>query len=415
MATTEHVTFPGAHGETLDGRLERPAGTPRAFAIFAHCFTCSKSSIAASRISRQLTQHGLAVLRFDFTGLGGSGGDFASTNFSSNVGDIVKAADYLATEHAAPALLIGHSLGGAAVIVAAGQIDSVKAVATLAAPATAGHVVDALKLDRGAVNAQGEGRAQLGEREITITRQFLEDVDGQNVEAAARALRRPLLIAHSPNDEIVGIDNATRLFVAARHPKSFVSLDDADHLISDKRDACFAANVIAAWADRYLAPGAPGREPPQPDAQGGVIVAETGRGRYENQVVAGDHVLLADEPERVGGGDRGPSPYEYLLAALGACTSMTMRMYAERKSWPLDRVSVTLHHRKGHAEDTDARVAEGRDRKVDIIDRTIAIEGELDADQRDRLMEIADKCPVHRTLNDPVVIRTRRAGEADAG
>jgi len=410
MARTEHMTFQGAAGETLDARLERPAGPPRAYALFAHCFTCSKDYFAATRISRQLADRGFAVLRFDFTGLGESDGEFSGTNFSSNVADLVKAAEFMAAEHGAPSLLIGHSLGGAAAIVAAHRIPSVKAVATLAAPADAEHVVQTLGVDTDVVEETGSSVVTLAGREITITRQFLEDIAEQNVEAAARKLRLPLLIAHSPVDEVVGIDNASRLFMEARHPKSFVSLDHANHLISDRRDAGYIAGVIAAWAARYVA-GSETRDAPEAAEGGDVIVAETGQGRYENHVVVGEHVMMADEPEDVGGGDAGPSPYQYLNAALGACTSMTLRMYAERKDWPLERVSVRLHHEKGHAEDGEA-AAEGEDRKVDIIERRISIEGDLDEDQRSRLMEIADKCPVHRTLNSPVVIRTKPDGES---
>jgi uncharacterized OsmC-like protein/pimeloyl-ACP methyl ester carboxylesterase len=409
MARTERIHFDGARGDRLDARLELPAGPPRAYAIFAHCFTCSKAYFAASRISRQLADRGFAVLRFDFTGLGESEGEFADTTFSSNVGDLEKAAEFLGEHYAAPALLIGHSLGGAAAIVAAGRIPSVKAVATLGAPADAEHVIRSLKLDTDAVEADGRAEARLGDRQITITRDFLDDIAGQNVEAAAGNLDMPLLIAHSPVDRVVGIDNASRLFAAARHPKSFISLDHADHLINDSRDAAYIAGVIAAWASRYVA-GDGARDVPEPADRGGVVVAETGQGRYENHVVIGDHVMMADEPEDVGGGDAGPSPYQYLEAALGACTSMTLRMYAERKDWPLERVSVTLHHEKGHAEDGEA-AAGGEDRKVDIIERTIRIDGDLDADQRARLMEIADKCPVHRSLNSPVVIRTQPDGD----
>lgn len=405
MAHTLSVSFEGSGGDTLDARLEMPAGPPRAYALFAHCFTCSKDYFAASRISRRLADRGFAVLRFDFTGLGESEGEFSETCFSSNVADIEKAADFLKRAYQAPALLVGHSLGGAAAIVAAGRIASVKAVATLAAPADASHVIQSMGVDTDAIERDGQAEATLGGRTFTVTRQFLDDIADQNVKAAARALDLPLLIAHSPADAVVGIDNASRLFLEARHPKSFVSLDHADHLIGDRRDAAYIADVIAAWAARYVADERDDRVP-EPAGEGGVVVAETGQGRYENHVVIGDHVMLADEPERVGGHDSGPSPYQYLQAALGACTSMTMRMYAERKDWPLERVTVTLHHEKGHAEDGEATV-EGEARKVDIIDRSIRIEGDLDEGQRARLLEIADKCPVHRTLNDPVVIRTR--------
>lgn len=408
MAKTIAIEFEGALGATLSARLEMPTGRPRAFALFAHCFSCSKDYFAASRIARGLAAEGFAVLRFDFTGLGQSGGEFAHTNFSSNVDDLIKAAEYLEAHYTAPGLLVGHSLGGAAVIAAASRLPSVKAVATVGAPADAEHVTREFAADLDRIEETGAAEVSLGGRRFTITRQFLDDIAGQNLEAAVGRLKRPLLIAHSPLDNTVGIENATRLFVAARHPKSFVSLDHADHLLSDRADAAYIAGIVAAWGARYaITVGM--AEPPEPAPDGGVVVRETGQGRYENHVVIGEHVYLADEPEDVGGGDAGPAPYEYLAAALGACTSMTVRMYAERKDWPLERVTVTLHHTKGEPADGEPS-GKGGSGKVDIIERRIGIEGALDDEQRARLMEIADKCPVHRTLSEgPVVVRTQPA------
>lgn len=404
MARSERVEFTGALGETLAAKLELPAGPPAAYALFAHCFSCSKDILAASRIARRLTAAGFAVLRFDFTGLGQSEGDFANTNFSSNIHDLLAAARYMDAEHGAPALLVGHSLGGAAVIAAAGDLPSVKAVATIGAPADANHVTHQFAEMVDAIKRDGRAEVSLSGRSFTIKKQFLDDIAGHALEEAAADLRRPLLILHSPVDQVVGIDNASRLFVAAKHPKSFVSLDDADHLLRGERDALYAADVIASWAARYVL--SPGPAVPQADRDGAVIVRETGRGPFENHVVDGDHVLVADEPVSVGGFDAGPSPYGYLSAALGACTSMTLRMYATRKSLPLDRVTVRTAHSKGHAEDCEACL-DGQERNVDIFEREIVLEGALDEAQRARLLEIADKCPVHRTLNSPVVIRTR--------
>ncbi|WP_291844050.1 bifunctional alpha/beta hydrolase/OsmC family protein [Maricaulis sp.] len=404
MARSERVEFDGALGETLAARLELPAGPPRAHALFAHCFSCSKDILAASRIARRLTRAGIAVLRFDFTGLGQSDGDFANTNFSSNIEDLIAAARYMADHHAAPDLLVGHSLGGAAVIAAAAQLPSVKAVATIGAPADADHVTQQFAASLDAIARDGTAEVSLSGRPFTIKKQFLDDIAGRTLEDAAAGLRRPLLILHSPTDAIVGIDNASRLFLAAKHPKSFVSLDDADHLLRGERDALYAADVIASWAARYVLAPAPAA--PRPDPSGAVVVRETGRGKFENHVVDGDHVLLADEPVSVGGFDAGPSPYGFLSAALGACTSMTLRMYADRKDLPLDRVTVTTSHTKGHAEDCEACL-EGQERNVDIFEREILLEGALDAAQTARLLEIADKCPVHRTLHNPVVVRTR--------
>ena len=391
-------------GEPRAAKLELPAGPPAAYAMFANCFSCSKGILAASRIARRLTSAGFAVLRFDFTGLGQSEGDFANTNFSSNIQDLLAAARYMDAEHAAPALLVGHSLGGAAVIAAAGDLPSVKAVATIGAPADANHVTHQFAEMVDAIKRDGRAEVSLSGRSFTIKKQFLDDIAGHALEEAAADLRRPLLILHSPVDQVVGIDNASRLFVAAKHPKSFVSLDDADHLLRGERDALYAADVIASWAARYVLTAGPAV--PQADRDGAVIVRETRRGPFENHVVDGDHVLVADEPVSVGGFDAGPSPYGYLSAALGACTSMTLRMYATRKSLPLDRVTVRTAHSKGHAEDCEACL-DGQERNVDIFEREIVLEGALDDAQRARLLEIADKCPVHRTLNNPVVIRTR--------
>jgi uncharacterized OsmC-like protein/pimeloyl-ACP methyl ester carboxylesterase len=408
MAKSIKVEFDGAQGDRLAARLDLPVGTPRAYAIFAHCFSCSKDIFAASRVSRRLAQMGLGVLRFDFTGLGQSDGDFANTNFSSNIADLVKAGAFLGAEYKAPALLVGHSLGGAAVIAAALEMPSVRAVATIGAPADAEHVQCQFADKIDTILADGVAEVSLAGRPFTVKKQFLEDIAGRQLETAAAALKRPLLITHSPIDAVVGVENATRLFSAAKHPKSYLSLDGADHLLSQEQDALHAADVIAAWAQRYVFEAVMSA-PPKPDRQGGVVVAETGAGKFQNHVVIGPHQMLADEPESFGGDDSGPTPYQYLNAALGSCTAMTIRMYAERKKWPLKHVSVTLNHEKGHAEDCEACV-DGQEKRVDIIERSVELVGPLDEAQRRRLLEIADMCPVHRTLNNPVVIRTRAAG-----
>lgn len=402
MTTSIHpVQFPGSFGTPLAARLELPAGAPVAYALFAHCFTCSKNSIAAARISAALVEHGFGVLRFDFTGLGDSKGDFANTNFSSNVADLVAAADWLRAHHGPPRVLIGHSLGGAAVLAAAREVADARAVATIGAPFHPAHVQRLLGDISPEIEARGEAEITLQGRSFRVRRQFLEDLARQDNAEHIGRLRKALLIFHSPRDTVVDIDNAARIFAAAKHPKSFVSLDSADHLLTDKGDARYVAAVLAAWAGRYVGQD---RDAVAPVPREGVIVRETGEGRYTQSIIAGPHRLRADEPAALGGNDSGLTPYELLLSGLGACTSMTLRMYAEQKKWPLERVTVELKHAKIDAADCpDCRTREG---KVDRIERTIALEGELDDEQRARLLEIANRCPVHRTLHSEIVVRT---------
>ena len=402
------LTFEGHEGAELAARLDLPAGAVRAYALFAHCFTCSKDVTAARRIAEALTSDGIAVLRFDFTGLGGSGGDFASTNFSSNVSDLIKAAAFLREKYEAPKLLIGHSLGGAAVIAAAADIPEAVAVATIGAPADADHVVHNFGADLDTIREKGRAEVTLAGRSFTIEKQFLDDISAQNVRERVAHLKKALLVMHAPLDETVGIDNATGLFVAAKHPKSFVSLDSADHLLSAPRDAAYAARVIAGWVSRYLETA---RETAAVETREGVHVSETGLGKFQSTVVSGRHRLIADEPEDVGGLDSGPSPYDYLAAALGACTVMTLRLYAERKGIAAGRIAATVLHAKVHAADCEDCAGEIRERdgRIDRFERRIAIEGEIDADTRARMLEIADRCPVHRTLEAGAAIVTRQA------
>ena len=402
---SEKVSFPGAGGAMLAGRLERPEGPVRAYALFAHCFTCTKDIFAAARIAGELTNHGIAVLRFDFTGLGHSDGEFANTNFSSNVGDLVAAAAHLRAAYEAPRIMIGHSLGGAATLAAAGQVPEAVAVATIGAPAEPAHVQHLFQEARPEIEAKGEAEVLLAGRPFRIQKQFLEDIEATKLAEAIGRLRKALIVFHGPHDRTVAIDSAAKIFGAAKHPKSFVSLDDADHLLSRREDAVYVATVLAAWADRYL-DAQPAPEALQAEA-GTVVVRETREGRFTQQIAAGRHALRADEPPSVGGFDSGPAPYDLLLAGLGACTSMTLRLYAERKNWPLERAAVTLKHDRIHAEDcADCETEAGR---LDRIVRSVALEGDLDAEQRQKLLEIADKCPVHRTLTHEVVIETEAA------
>ena len=400
MVESRKIEFPGAGGAMLAARLDLPA-KPRAFALFAHCFTCGKDIFAAARIAQRLTARDIAVLRFDFTGIGSSEGEFANTNFSSNVGDLVAAASYLQQHHAAPSLLIGHSLGGAAVLAGAPQLPEATAVVTIGAPASAAHVVRNFAADLADIAEKGTATVTLAGRNFTIAKQFLDDVEGQNVIDGLAHLKKALLVCHAPRDEYVGIDNATAIFTAARHPKSFLSLDTADHLVSRRSDAVYLADVIAAWASRYL----PAAEEAPALPPGIVEVSETRTGHLIQRVRAGRHVLIADEPTDAGGDDAGPGPYDYLLAALGACTSMTMRLYAERKGIAAQRIAVLLSHRRVHAEDcADCETKQGN---IGEITREIAIEGDLPEAERARLLAIADRCPVHTTLTHEIKVRTR--------
>jgi len=399
---SERFDFPNSKGEKLAALLDLPLGRPTAFALFAHCFTCGKDNLASKRIAEQLTMHGVGVLRFDFTGLGGSEGEFANTQFSSNVDDLIAAADHLRKSYAAPTILIGHSLGGTAMLAAAHKIPEARGVVTIAAPFHPNHVTNLFKTEIDKLREQGEIEVRLAGRAFRIRREFLDDVAEKNLRDCIANLHKALLVFHSPTDELVGIENASQIFISAKHPKSFVSLAGADHLLSQRTDAVYVANVVAAWADRYL---------DQPETMteseveaGLVFVRETHGGKFQQEILTGPHHLLADEPVKLGGLGSGPGPYDFLLAGLGACTSMTIRLYADVKKLPLENVSVRLSHGKIHAKD-----CENCDTKVstlDHIDRAITLDGPLDDEQRKRLMEIADKCPVHKTLQSKINIST---------
>jgi putative redox protein len=379
---TEKIAFANARGEMLAARLDQPDGIARTYALFAHCFTCDKTAKAAVRISRSLAELGVAVLRFDFTGLGESEGELGG--FSGNVADLIAAASHMTSLGHAPALLIGHSLGGAAVLAAAGDIASAKAVATIGAPAEVAHVLGLLGDGLARIETAGAAEVNIGGRPFTIGRAFIDDARLHDLPERVAHLRRALLIMHSPVDQVVGIENASKIFLAARHSKSFISLDAADHLLTKAEDADYAATVIAAWAGKYLPLGV---DAPAEAPDGAVLVEETGAGKFQVQISVHGSRFVADEPADVGGLGSGPSPYELVSAGLGACTSMTLRLYAERKGWPLQRTRVAVRHDKVAGQVPP-----------DTFARQIALEGPLDAEQTARLFEIADKCPVHRTL-----------------
>jgi uncharacterized OsmC-like protein/alpha-beta hydrolase superfamily lysophospholipase len=404
---TERFQFTGSEGQQLAAALDLPEREPIAYALLAHCFTCGKDVLAARRIAVTLAAKGIAVLRFDFTGLGSSEGDFANSTFSSNVADLVRAADHLRETCQAPAILIGHSLGGAAILAAASQIPDAKAVVTIAAPSDPAHVTGLFADRIEDIRKNGESEVSLAGRPFRIRREFLDDIAEHGLMEHVAKLHKALLVMHAPTDDTVGIDNATRIFVTAKHPKSFVSLAGADHLLTNRNDAAYVADVIAAWAMRYLAPAAPEQDAVAGEGPRQVVVRETRNSKLQQTISTGPHRLLADEPVSAGGEDTGPGPYDFLLAGLGACTSMTMRMYADRKSLPLERITVTLKHQKIHAE--DCAECETKVGMLDQIDRVIAMEGALDAEQHKKLMEIADKCPVHRTLTSEIRIVTKAA------
>jgi putative redox protein len=411
MPTRKKIEFAGHSGELLAGSLELPDAAPRATAIVAHCFTCGKDSVAASRIARTLVALEYAVLRFDFTGLGGSDGDFANTNFSSNVADLVAAADVLRAYADAPLILIGHSLGGTAVLNAASQIPETAAVVTIGSPADAQHVAKQFGCNIDEINERGEASVSLAGRDFTIKKQFLDDISSTSTQVI-RNMQKPLLVLHSPVDQVVSIHEAERIFKSATHPKSFVSLDDANHLLTDKRDAAYVAQLVASWADRWV------ERLLQPDAQseafteasesvaGGEVSIKELDHRFQLDVRTDTHRWYADEPRAVGGADTGPDPYEHLLASVGACTAMTVRMYAERKSWPLTDVHIKLrHNREYHKDCSDC---DDKPVQLDVIERDIKLIGDLDSSQLERLMQIADKCPVHKTLTGKLEIRTNQ-------
>jgi putative redox protein len=398
------LEFENKDGQVLSARLDLPvAGKPAAYALFAHCFTCSKNIKAIAHITRALNQEGIAVMRFDFTGLGESEGEFADTNFSSNVDDLIAAADYLKSNYQGPKILIGHSFGGAAVLQAADRISSATAVVAIAAPADPRHVTRALGNATQIIQSHGEAEVSLAGRSFRLKKQFLDDLQLTNMKDVIEKLNRALLVLHSPIDETVGIENAAQIFQAARHPKSFISLDQADHLLTQQTDSRYAGAVIAAWAAKYIDDS--DKDQPSGNKVQYRVTAQIGKSAYVTDIIAAGHCLVADEPPSMGGTDLGPAPYDLLMAALGTCKAMTLRMYSDRKQWPLEAVTVQLNHKKIDAADCETcRTKEGQ---LDQFDCEIDVAGELDDQQKKRLLQIADRCPVHRTLHSEVVVRSK--------
>ena len=406
MTTRKKVTFENSQGLQLAAAIELPVKPVKYYALFAHCFSCGKDIKAASRISRALASIGIAVLRFDFTGIGSSDGDFANTNFSSNIDDILAATSFLREQYQAPQLLIGHSWGGTAVLNAAGDIPECKAVVSIGSPATADHILEQFPNERKQLEQAKEVSVNVGGKPFHIKRQFVDDLEAQSTTDKIGDLRKALLIFHSPFDDIVSIDEATRIFIAAKHPKSFITLDNADHLLSNADDAEYVANTIAAWATRYVKSDTP--EAPL-IGKGEVLIGE-GNKKFLREVATDDHSWLSDEPTSFGGNNLGPDPYEHLLASLGTCTSMTLRMYANHKGWPVEDIKLKLKHTRTH--EPDCEQPDKEDCKLEIIEKTLTIEGDLDQAQKNRLLEVADRCPVHKTLLGNLKISTEWVDEA---
>ena len=395
------VIFKNEAGDELSGILELPTNQePHNFVLFAHCFTCNKNFLAIKNIGKALTDDGFGLLRFDFTGLGESEGDFSNTNFSGNVEDLLAAAAFLEKEHQAPTLLIGHSLGGAAVIFAAEKIPAVQAVSTIAAPSSPKHVKHLLKSNLEEIREKGVSKVNVGGQDFTIKEQFLKDLDKKELKKVVHDFDKPLLILHSPQDTVVKLKNAEEIYGAARHPKSFVSLDGASHLLSERKDSLYAGRVIASWASRYI--NIPEQEKPETKHQ---VAANLGAEGFTTQIKAGNHYFIADEPKDFGGDDFGPSPYELISAALAACTSMTIQMYCRRKKWIVENVETHVNHSREHAEDCENCVDKAA--KIDVFSREILLKGDVDEKQQNKILEIADKCPVHRTLHNEIKITTK--------
>ena len=390
-------------GFQLQAYLELPANEkPKNYAIFAHCFTCNSTLKPVKNISRALTSHGFGVVRFDFTGLGKSEGEFADSYFSANVDDLLAVSDYMKEHYQAPSLLVGHSLGGAAVIVAASKLESVKAIATIGAPATTEHVKKHFSHHVNEIAEKGDVEVNIGGRPFKINQEFVDDFDKTDLPEITKSLRKPILIMHAPFDKVVGIENAHQLYLAAHHPKSFISLNDADHLLLENKDSKYVGNLIGAWVQGYFDT----RDNEMLDTEGEQLVAHLNLldDNFTTSIQTAKHTIIADEPESIGGDDFGPSPYDLLSAALASCTVMTLKLYADRKKWDLQEVYAYITYSRKHSDDLQLDVE--KPTRFDHLSKKLKFVGNLDDEQREKLKEIASKCPVHKTLLSEIIIET---------
>lgn len=400
LTTTERITFTNPSGQMLSARLDLPEGGCRFYALYVHCFTCSKDLLPASRICRFLAAQGIGVLRFDMTGLGASEGDFAETNFETNIGDILSAVEAMTRASKEPSLLIGHSLGGTAAIVASGHIPSLKAVVSINAPSHPRHVKKRFLDQEDKIVKEGSAEVMVEGRPFVIKKHFLEALEETDMQTILQNLTVPLLVMQAPDDSIVHQQNGFDLFAAAKNPKSFCALPGADHLLTDLKSSEYVASMIKAWSAPYIAEthGTLSSSPIE-----SVVVAENKKGKFTQDVTWGEHIFRADEPVEIAGGlGTGPSPYDFLTAALGACTSMTLRMYADLKKIPVEHISVRVqHHKEDRPEEKEilTTLPLKKPDQMDVFSREISIEGPVTAEQKASLLTIAEKCPVHKTLS----------------
>ncbi|GAB3646970.1 bifunctional alpha/beta hydrolase/OsmC family protein [Echinicola sediminis] len=390
-------------GQALQAHLELPANQkPKHYAIFAHCFTCNSDLTAVRTISRALTTYGFGVVRFDFTGLGGSEGQFSESSFSANVSDLLAVNEFLKENYREAELLVGHSLGGAAVLVAASKLPAVSAITTIAAPASLGHVKHLISKQADNIPEEGEVQVTIGGRPFLINKDFIDDLDQTALSSIVKSLRKPLLIMHAPGDKTVGIENAEELYHQAFHPKSFITLDGADHLLTQRKDSDYVGRMIGAWSQRYFEE----EDNSMLDRKGEQLVAhlDVENDEFTTRIQTSKHTFLSDEPTDVGGDGFGPSPYDFLSAALASCTVMTIKLYAERKGWDLKEVYAYITYSKKHSDDLKVDVEQPGN--LDFLSKKLKFVGNLDKKQQEKLKEIASKCPVHRTLQTQTVIET---------